>query len=191
MTKKEFEHEFKKIHSSLITYIMKYGKINRDDACDIAQFTAYNSYKYLVVRNNHINYSFKTFVYTVARNELVDNIRRSRINSKHELNFSSFKSEDNNFNIEELLKSEAFDECYDKALNKVANDELCKLLLDLKDKSKTYFETLCLNLIYEKDYKECAEILNIPIGTVKSRIFKAKKFLKDNVFDSFRDIHNI
>lgn len=87
MTKKEFENNFKEIHQSLITYIMKYGKVNRDDASDIAQLAAFNSYKYLVIKNNKINYSFKTFVYTVARNELVDNIRRNIIKSKYERNF--------------------------------------------------------------------------------------------------------
>ena len=188
MTKKEFEQEFKKIHSSLITYIMKYGKINRDDAYDIAQLAAYNSYKYLVVRNNHITCSLKTFVYTVARNELVDNIRRNKINSKHELNFSSFKSEDSNFNIEELLKSEAFDECYDYAADNATQVELYKLLLLLKDKSKDYYDTLCLYVIHGKEYKECSSILNVPIGTIKSRIFKAKQFLKENLSETLKDM---
>ena len=188
MTKKEFEQEFKKLHPSLITYIMKYGKVNRDDACDIAQLAAYNSYKYLVVNKNHITCSLKTFMYTVARNELVDNIRRNKINSKHEINFSSFKSEDDNFNIEEILKSETFDECYDYVSDVAIQEELFKLLLSLRDKSKEYYDTLCLNAIHEKEYKECSNILNVPIGTIKSRIFKARKFLNENMPDTLKEL---
>lgn len=188
MTKKEFEQEFKKLHPSLITYIMKYGKVNRDDACDIAQLAAYNSYKYLVVNKNHITCSLKTFMYTVARNELVDNIRRNKINSKHEINFSSFKSEDDNFNIEEILKSETFDECYDYVSDVAIQEELFKLLLSLRDKSKEYYDTLCLNVIHEKEYKECSNILNVPIGTIKSRIFKARKFLNENMPDTLKEL---
>jgi len=188
MTKNEFEQGFKAIHSSLIIYIMKHGNVSRDDAHDIAQLAAFNSFKYLVIKNNQINCSLKTFIYTVARNELVDNIRRNKINSKYEINFSSFESDSNNFNIEEHLKSETFDECYDHAANGATQVELYKLLLSLKDKSKEYYDTLCLNVIHDVGYKECSSILNVPIGTIKSRIFKAKHFLKENLPETLKEM---
>ena len=191
MTKKEFEINFKMIHPSLITYIMRYGKLNKDDALDIAQLAAYNSFRYLVIRNKQITCSFKTFVYTVARNELVDNIRKNIIKSKREMNFSSFKSEDSSFNIEDILKSESFDECFDKAAEDATQVELYKLLLFLKSKHKDYYDTICLHVIHEMGYKECASILNVPIGTIKSRIFKGKQYLKENLPETLKELKHI
>lgn len=191
MTKKEFENKYKESHQSLITHLMKHGNISRDDAYDVAQMAALKCFKYLILRNKTIACSFKTFIFTIARNELVNCIRSNTINNKKETNFSTFCIYEKNLNIDEILKPDILDECYDNALNSVGNEELCKLLLQLKEKSKTYFDTVCLYLIHEKDYKECAEILKIPIGTVKSRIFKARQYLRENALESFKDFHNI
>lgn len=38
-----------------------------------------------------------------------------------------------------------------------------------------------LALIEERPYEEIAESLNIPIGTVKSRVFRATRFLRENL----------
>jgi len=63
--------------------------------------------------------------------------------------------------------------CEKEHLSKLINE----LFSDLKD--NVHIETFKLNVIEEIDYKDIAIQLNIPLGTVKSRIFKAKKLLQE------------
>jgi RNA polymerase sigma-70 factor (ECF subfamily) len=55
-----------------------------------------------------------------------------------------------------------------------------------------YRELILLRYLQELKYDEIAEVTEIPVGTVKNRIFKAKEMLrqeleKDGVFKRFND----
>lgn len=48
-----------------------------------------------------------------------------------------------------------------------------------------HIQAFCLNVIEEIDYKDIAIKYNIPIGTVKSRVFRGKKLLQDKYREIF------
>lgn len=58
-------------------------------------------------------------------------------------------------------------------------DELSRTIQDLLDELPETYRSV-LNLIdrYEMDYKEAAEILNVPMGTIKSRLARARLLMK-------------
>jgi RNA polymerase sigma-70 factor (ECF subfamily) len=51
----------------------------------------------------------------------------------------------------------------------------------LKELPETYRSVLALIDLYELDYSEAAELLRIPIGTVKSRLARARLQMKDKL----------
>ena len=189
MTKKEFDKQYNENLGKLISYIMRYAKISFDDAIDVAQTCSINAYKYLVIKNISISYTFKTFIFTCARNEVVDHIRRNKINNKIEVNYSSFLTDnfDHDIQLEDIFR---------KDLTDTTGEEVCDadLKLSLQNYIKSfeathpeYFSAFTLFSLYGKSYKECAEELNVPIGTIKSRIFKAKIILRDNMPETLKE----
>lgn len=102
------------------------------------------------------NSNFKTWVYRIAVNVGLDFLRKRK--RRRELNqFDELKTASQNGTVkdQELLL---------KALDLISEDHRVVIVLH-------YFEDLSLN--------EISESLDLPIGTVKSRLFHAKKVLRD------------
>lgn len=67
----------------------------------------------------------------------------------------------------------------DKAIViKEDHQELLKTINNLPDKQK---EALILSDIYEYSYEDIATKLDAPLGTIKSRIFNARKTIQNNI----------
>jgi len=60
------------------------------------------------------------------------------------------------------------------------------LMVEIKKLPQNYATILSLFHLEEMSYWEIAEIMNIPQGTVKSYLFRARKLLKDNLLDKFK-----
>ena len=93
-----------------------------------------------------------TWVYTIARNKKVDFLRK---NSKN-----NFKEED----IRDILYEENSDGVISK--NEIS-DQLDKLNSELNEDQRKIIK---MNFFENKSHKKIAEELEIPLGTVKSRI---------------------
>ena len=189
MTKKQFNKLYKDHLGGLVAYLMRYAKINFDDAIDVSQTCSINAYKYLVINNKEISCSFKTFLYTCARNEVVDFIRRNKINNKNEINYSSFLSHnsDNDLQLEDIFRTDLDDTTFNEVCSNEMIISLQNYIKSFKTAHPEYLSVFTLYSLENKSYKECAEILNIPIGTVKSRIFKAKNILQNNMPETLKE----
>ncbi len=106
-------------------------------------------------------YKFKTWIVSIAKNQLNDYLKKKKIRFE---NIENIKSESfkNNFNPEEeLINKERFNYVSEKI------DELkpmYKEIIKLK-----YIEDLSINQISEK--------LNQPVNTIKIKIYRAKRIL--------------
>ena len=64
--------------------------------------------------------------------------------------------------------------------DKIVDDEVLKAIDQLPE---TFRETLVLSDVEGMSYQEIAKILDIPVGTVKSRLFRARQALQGKLYD--------
>jgi len=74
-------------------------------------------------------------------------------------------------------------ECLPVAANILDGDMVVRALLDLEE---IYRAPLSLFYLQEHSYKEIAETLNLPVGTVMSRISRGKARLREQLADDAR-----
>ena len=67
-----------------------------------------------------------------------------------------------------------------------SNDLHHHLMVEIKKLPQNYATILTLFHLEEMSYLEIAEIMNLPEGTVKSYLFRARKCLKDNLVTKFK-----
>ncbi len=137
---------------------------NENDAEDITIQTFSKAFDKINTYNN--KYVFKTWLITISKNLHVDLIRRrkSSVNSKTK-NF-----EDHHDIIDESPSPE------DKI---ITEQNLAKLLRDIKKLKPHYQEVINLRYFQELSYKEISAKLDEPINNVKVKLLRAKKLLAE------------
>ncbi|OGB63792.1 MAG: RNA polymerase subunit sigma-24 [Caldithrix sp. RBG_13_44_9] len=152
---------------------------NRTDAEDIVQETFLRVY-----RNKHMYKEiakFSTWVYTIAGNLAKTELRRRK---RHKVfSVSNFVNEERDFDIPDRDHSPER-----KVDSNIQENIIQKAIEKLPIKFK---EVIVLRDIQEFAYEEISQILNIPLGTVKSRVNRGRlklqedlKFLFDNTAKS-------
>tara|TARA_B100000214_G_scaffold165673_1_gene118833 strand:- start:7372 stop:7911 length:540 start_codon:yes stop_codon:yes gene_type:complete len=109
------------------------------------------------------NSNFYTWLYRIGFNLAITKINTSRENQIDEIFESNITAAEN---IEKDLES--------KELFNIVN----KLLDEVPEEQRTAY-VLCE--VDSKNYEEIANITGVPVGTVRSRIFRARKYLIDNL----------
>ena len=113
--------------------------------------------------------SLKTWLAVIAKNMYLDSFRKTYVKHEHVIN----------------SPEESF------IFDKIAVDDFSETLCDIDYQNKLFNEllsgfeenifikTLSMHIVDDIDYKNIATKLDIPIGTVKGRIFRAKKLLQE------------
>ena len=163
MTITEFTNNFGKITPSLNTFALNLTK-NNEDASDLYQETAYRA-----IQNKDkftLGTNFKAWLFTIMKNIFINNYRK-----KIKRN-TIIDSTDNLFYINSGSVIIGND-----AESSIMMDELNKMLESLDNNIKKPFK-----MHFEGyKYQEISDELNLPLGTVKSRIFFARKALKEKI----------
>lgn len=139
------------------------------DAEDLTQEVFLKLYKNLASFDTQKG-SFQTWITTLARNLLVDHFRRTRLDrASDSLDVTFDGQEDGPTMADRLADTRPSQEHY------VAGLELqAKVQSALKQLSPELREAVILRDIEDMDYKEIAQVLRIPEGTVKSRISRGR-----------------
>jgi RNA polymerase sigma-70 factor (ECF subfamily) len=116
------------------------------------------------------DYAFSTWLFKIASNNCIDFIRK-----KKKYTFSI----DQNFDDEK--GTELANKIPSKTLDpeeELVKQQKIKLMHEVVDKLKPHYRTLIeLRYFKEFSYDEIAEELNLPLGTVKAQLFRAREFL--------------
>lgn len=142
---------------------------NKDDAMDISQEAFIKVFK--SIKTFNFESSFSTWLYRIVTNTCLDFLRK---NSNTSLSIDSpINTEDGEIqrdipdisnNTEEIFEKQLTKELVHRAINKL--DENHKTVIILRD-------------IEGFSYEEVAQILDCSLGTVKSRISRARNSLKN------------
>ncbi|MBK8624168.1 MAG: RNA polymerase sigma factor [Saprospiraceae bacterium] len=165
----EFNQNLNFLTESLNAFAYSLTK-NSEDAKDLYQETAFRAI------NNQEKFrpetNFKAWTFTIMKNIFINNYRK-----KVKAN-TILDSTDNTYFI-------------DSGSNVITNDgnrnilmkELQEMIENLEDSIRIPF------VMHHEGYKynEIAEMFDLPLGTVKSRIFFARKALKDSIRRSYGD----
>lgn len=148
--------------------LMRYGRkflSGREDIEDIVQDVFLSAYQNL--RGFDTERSFSSWIYRIAHNAFVNALRK-----KKTLQFISF---DFDTILAQTLPDESLESQKEQ---KEVRELLDQVLSELPDK---YREVLILHYFEELSYKEIADVLRIPTGTVGVRLKRAKKSLEDYI----------
>ena len=137
-----------------------------DDTKDLVQETILKAYRYRAKFQEGIN--LRGWLYTILKNSFINNYRRDMKRN------TFLDSTDNSYFID--LPSHKIDnDAETKFIRKDLDHAIDDLAFDLR-------VTFKLNTEGYK-YHEIAEELQIPIGTVKTRIFVARRILRERLKD--------
>ena len=168
----DFNKEISDLQGVLLNFAFKLTK-NAEDTKDLYQETAYRA---LVNKNKfREGTNIKAWLFTIMRNIFINNYRK-KVKSN-----TIFDATDNQFYINSSTSKVAND-----ASSKIMMDELQSLVDNLDDALRKQF----LMYFYGYKYQEISEQLDLPLGTVKSRIFFARKELKDSIDKNYKDVYH-
>jgi RNA polymerase sigma-70 factor (ECF subfamily) len=145
---------------------------SQSDAEDLSQEAFLKMYRNLASFDPEKG-SFTTWLTTLTRNLLVDNYRRSRLERASDSLDESYEGEEDG-----PTKAERLADGGKNQEQHVAGLELRAQIQEaLKQVSPDLREAVILRDLEDMDYKEIAEILGVPQGTVKSRISRGRSEL--------------
>ena len=145
---------------------------NEDDAQDLLQETYYKAFKNYHQFENGTN--SKAWMFMILKNTFINNYRKLK-REPAKLDYDE---------IEDIYENIKSDQAKDNNLdldfyNGLLDDELSDALSKIPSKMREVF-LLCDLEGYT--YEDIAEITDIPIGTVRSRLHRARKLLQDELF---------
>ena len=162
-----YDELMKRYKGGIYTMIFQMVR-NREETEDLMQETFMKAFRALGTFNR--NYAFSTWLYKIALNNCIDAIRRKK------------------------LKTTPLDRpiaCKEGEIRQEIRDDSCSPEKEFLFTERNRLVMECVNAlpdIYrdviilrhqeERSYEEIGDMLHLPVGTVKARIFRAREILK-------------
>lgn len=174
MNKKDFDKFYSKYNKPVYFYINKITRNNYHLSQDVLQETFLKAYVFLQTRTINQSYT-KTWLCSIARNAYYDLYRREKYDRE---NYSLDHKLDETFTLLDCLTD---DTNYDNIDTSIILDSVIPKTLDnMKKHSPTMYETFT-TYIQLDNYKDTAKENNILLDTVKTRILRARRFVKKDI----------
>jgi RNA polymerase sigma factor (sigma-70 family) len=140
---------------------------DKDEVEDLLQETFIKAFASLNSFNEQ--YSFSTWLYKIATNNCIDFLRKKKLRTfsidrtiNYEGGEATYEIPDTNYEADRNLLAEQRKNTIQEAIDSLP---------------EKYRMVIVLRHQQEKNYDEISEILDIPIGTVKAHIFRAREML--------------
>lgn len=125
------------------------------------------------------SFAFSTWLYKIASNNCIDFLRKKRI--KVSSLDTGFSNQDG-----EIFYVEAESATLDPEETLMQNQKVKHMRLLVSKLKPRYRELVEKRYFEELSYEEIAEELNLPLGTVKAQLFRARDFLA-NLIENTKD----
>lgn len=151
---------------------------NYEDAVDLSQdvflkaYTALDSYK--------PRYPFSSWLFRIARNAAIDEIRKRRMKT---VSLDEPISTDDG-----TLERQVPDESAGPELQVLRDEYRGRIEQAIEELDDKYREPLVLRHAGGLSYDEIADALELPLGTVKTRIFRAREALRQTLGDALEPV---
>lgn len=145
-----------------------------DRAVDLAQETFLRVYT--SADRYQATYSFSTYIYRIAHNLAISELRQR--NRRRLIPLPTFSSDKDGEEVEIEVADTRLKLADDEMIADERRAAVAKAIASLPEK---YRAALVLCDIEEKSYEEISAVLDLPVGTVKSRINRARNLLKDKL----------
>ena len=123
-------------------------------------------------------YNFSTYIYKIAHNLAISELRQRK--RRRTIQLPTFFSDKDNEEVEIEIEDRKQPLAEDVMIGDERRRAVSRAIASLPEK---YRAALVLCDIEEKSYDEISEVLGLPVGTVKSRINRARNLLKEKLRD--------
>jgi RNA polymerase sigma-70 factor, ECF subfamily len=138
------------------------------------------------IKNFHGESSLKTWIYRIALHEAAN---RKRWWFRHKAQETSIEPAESDCLAGEGTMQIALADHHDSPFDSVAHREVQQRVgEELRKIPEPYRTTLILRDLEEMSYEEIAEVLEISLGTVKSRLTRGRHALKDRLAPYVREV---
>ena len=141
---------------------------NRDDADDLTIEAFGKAFKN--IHQYTPDYAFSTWLFKIATNNCIDYIRKKR---KQMLSIDKGYENENGEDVALEIKSDSIGP-EEKLMKKQKMETMREVVDKLKPRYRTLIE---LTYFQELSYEEIATNMDLPLGTVKAQLFRAREFL--------------
>jgi RNA polymerase sigma-70 factor (ECF subfamily) len=145
---------------------------NEDDAKDLLQDTYLKAYRFIDKYQKETN--AKAWLFRILKNSFINNYRKN-VRSPEQVEYQEVEE------FVDLIKSDTADinDLRRQFDHQLLGDEVTMAMESLTEEFRTI---IILSDIEEMTYEEIADILEIPLGTVRSRLHRARKAMQDKLY---------
>jgi RNA polymerase sigma-70 factor (ECF subfamily) len=141
---------------------------NKDDADDLVMEAFTRAFNKL--HQYEPKYAFSTWLFRIATNVTIDFLRKKK---NENTIYLSNKPEGSDVELEGMIKSNSPDP-EDMSIKK----QKIQIIRQVVDKLKPKYKELIILFYYEEmSHEEISKKLNLPIGTIKAQLFRARELM--------------
>lgn len=145
---------------------------NKNDAEDITIEAFGKAFKNLSQYNS--DYAFSTWLFRIASNNCIDYLRKNKLNTYSSINTTDEYNKDAS-NSESSISIAA--DGLDPEENLIKNQKAVLMRTVVKKLKPRYRTLIELRYFKEYSYDEISKELELPLGTVKAQLFRARELL--------------
>lgn len=167
-----FTNETLPHRNALYNYALKISG-NSDDAQDLVQETYYKAYRHFDKFQSGTN--SKAWMFMILKNSFINDYRKSK-REPYKLDYEQIQNFYDNVKSDRAQENNLDKEFY----NDLLDDELTQAIDQLPAKMREVFLLCDLD---GNSYEETAELVGCPVGTVRSRLHRARHMLQETLME--------
>lgn len=167
-----FTNETLPHRNALYNYALKISG-NSDDAQDLVQETYYKAYRHFDKFQSGTN--SKAWMFMILKNSFINDYRKSK-REPYKLDYEQIQNFYENVKSDRGQTNNLDKDFY----NDLLDDELTAAIDQLPTKMREVFLLCDLD---GNSYEETAELVGCPVGTVRSRLHRARHMLQETLMD--------